>query len=210
MTASGPRRRRHGQRGMALVTSVITILILVATVAALVPLAVSERLLTTVSRESAECRYAAEAILAHAISELQARDDWSAALSGAEPAAFVDVDRTPWLTRARQIDLDAVTSSLPLAEPGNWGSDRPRWQLFAWGPARRLAPGVVSSPLYVAAWVADDGRDGDGRPDRDANGRLSLHGVAFGPLGGRRAVVAAVVREAPAPAALRVPDWHAP
>jgi hypothetical protein len=123
-------------------------------------------------------------------------------------SAFRDVTRRPTLGGSRSIDLVARGATLAGSEPGNWGPDAPSWTLLAWGPARALAPDAVNSPVYVAVWAADDERDGDGDPRRDANGRIMLRGEAFGPVRGSRGVLAIVARGAPAPAALRLVDWR--
>jgi hypothetical protein len=198
------------QQGIAVVLAMVFVVFLTVGFASLLPVATTERWLSAVAREAAECRYAAEAVVVHAITELQARPDWDGALSGTEPSAFADSVRTPRVAGIRPLDLDATGASHPTPEPGAWGADQPQWMLFGWGAARDLAPGLTNSSVYVAVWAADDERDGDGDPRRDSNGRLTLLGEAFGPIHGRRNVVVSVAREIPAPGALRLLDWRQP
>jgi hypothetical protein len=181
---------------------------LAAAAASLVSLATTERLLAAVGREAVESRYGAEAIAGYALGELRLRASWTTALDGSAPAALTDTTRTPVVGGARRLDLEALGRAFGPVEPGAWGADQPAWRLFAWGPASRLAPGLLASPVYVAAWVADDERDGDRNPGVDSNGRLLLRAEAFGPVRGRRGLVIVIVRAAAAPAALKLLDWR--
>ena len=202
------RAGRTSQCGAALLLALLLIAFLGAATAALAPLAAVERAMSAAAREAAECRYAAQAIVVYAITELQVRDSWDSALDGTHPSAVVDTTRVPTLAGPRQLDLEGLGASIPPPTPGAWGADRPVWTLFAWGPARALARGMLDSSVYVAVWAADDEGDGDGNPFRDSNGRVMLRGEAFGPLRGRRSVLAVVGRAAPAPASLRLLDWR--
>jgi hypothetical protein len=202
--------RRSAQQGAALLLSLMLVLAMGVAVAALVPLATTERLLARVAREAAVCRYAAEAIAWYAVAELQAAGDWNTVLNGSRPPSFSDVTRVPTLAGGLRVDLDGFGAAFPATEPGAWGANRPRWRLLAWGPARNLARGVIVPEVYVAVWVADDERDGDGDPERDTNGRVHVRGEAFGPVRGRRSTLLTVERQAPAPAALRLVDWQVP
>ncbi len=198
-----------GQAGAALLLAIVLLLVFGSVVATLLPLAVTERHLATAAREAAECRTAASAALAFAIAELQATADWDAVLSRAVSGGL-----TVGPLRIRRgelvVDLDARASSFPPVEPGTWGANTPRWVPYTWGPATSLAPGVLTSPVFVVAYVADDEWDGDGDPERDSNGRVRVRGEAFGPVHGNRAVVATIVRERPSPAPLRITDLTIP
>lgn len=203
-----PVQTRHVERGSALLLAMFLLAVLGAGVAALAPVALTERLLASVARETAECRFAAGAAAAYAMAELQARGDWSGVLDGTDAAGFVDATRQPTVGGSRREDLDEITAGLSASRLGDWGPDHPRWTLFAWGPARGLAPAALTTRVYVAAWLADDEGDGDHDPSRDTNGRLTIAARAFGPVRGTCTVVAAVKRERPWPAALRVMDWR--
>lgn len=206
MTVRPPVRR---QQGMALLLAVVLLLVFGTVVAMLLPLAVTERGLSVAAREAAECRAAAAAAVAHATADLQATPDWTGVLAGAASGGLATGPRRLVLGD-RRLDLDARASTFPLVDPGNWGANTPRWVLYAWGPAANLAPGVLASPVFVAVWVADDERDGDGDPERDSNGTVRLRGEAFGPVHGNRAVIATIVRERPSPGPLRVVDVTIP
>jgi hypothetical protein len=196
------------QSGSAVLLALIVVVALGAGTAALLPLAWSETLLCAAMREAGDCRFAAEAIVMLAITELQVRDSWDAVLSGRMHAGFAGGGRTVTIGGSRRLDLDAIGAGLAGSEPGRWGPDEPRWQLFAWGRAGDLAPGVLNSGVYVAVWAADDERDGDGDAARDANGRVMLRGEAFGAARGRCGVLAIVGREVAAPTPLRLIDWR--
>jgi hypothetical protein len=140
--------------------------------------------------------------------------DWAAVLAGAEVAP--QSDGAPAGVRRVEggvVDLAAETNrqncgrtascsdgdrrALTVERP--WGANNPFWQLYLFGPlasfgAFRFAPGV-----YLLAWIADDGRETDGRPDIDGGappGRHILRArvAAIGREGGRRIVDAELVR----------------
>jgi hypothetical protein len=92
-----------------------------------------------------------------------------------------------------------------------WGSNNPRWRLYANGRLSAVATGI-DSPFYVAVWVADDAAENDGDPARDGidasnpgTGIVQVRSEAFGPSGARRAVEATLGR---AGAGLRVISWR--
>jgi hypothetical protein len=176
--------------------------------AVLVPLAITEQVLAAAARDALECAYAADSLLVYAMTDLQRRPTWDGVLDGSAPSGLTDTTRAPRVHGA-PIDLDVVGAALPGFEPGAWGPNAPRWVLFAWGRARAIDPRLPAD-VYVAAWAADDERDGDGDSRRDANARVLLHTEAFGPARGRRAARVLIARRLPAPAPLRVLDWRWP
>ncbi|MGE3842792.1 MAG: hypothetical protein AB7I50_14545 [Vicinamibacterales bacterium] len=198
------------QRGAVLLLVLLVVASLAATVAGLSVLVDTERTLTAVSRESAEYRYAAEGIAAFAAGDLAQRPDWSPVLSGGVASAFTDATRSPVLARPAGLDLDHRAAGFSSVETGAWGLDEPRWILYAWGPAQRLTPALEGTRTYVAAWVADDERDGDHDPQADVNGRLWIRAEAFGLVRGQRTVIVQIQRVAPAPKPLRILDWRFP
>ena len=100
---------------------------------------------------------------------------------------------------------DAVSDDRP------WGTNNPRWQLYAYGPVRRLAPGAIDSSMYILVWVGDDGLEEDGDARRDGGppveceaddpacanlGRsvLDIRAWAYGPGGVQRGVEVTLAR----------------
>jgi hypothetical protein len=204
VNVTGSRR----QGGSALLLAIFLIAVLGAGTAALAPLAAIERLLVTAGREAAACRYAAAAVAAYAAGGLQRRADWTGVLAGDDVVALGAGNRRPVIGGSRLEDLDAIGRRLPGMERGNWGPDAPVWSLFAWGFARDLAPDALVTGIHVAAWVADDERDGDRDSGRDTNGTLHIAAQAFGGIRGTCRVMLTVRRERPWPAALRLLDWR--
>jgi hypothetical protein len=102
--------------------------------------------------------------------------------------------------------MDATSAERP------WGSNNPRWRLFARSRLSAIAPGVASSPLFhVAVWVSDDPGETDGNPSADATGPAAGAGViqvradAFGPGGAHRAIEATIGRVG---ANIRLISWR--
>jgi hypothetical protein len=90
-------------------------------------------------------------------------------------------------------DRTAITTERP------WGANNPYWQLYLFGPLASFGEFRVASGIYLLVWVADDGRETDGRPDVDGGNTTGRHvlrarAMAVGRDGGRRFVDAELVR----------------
>jgi hypothetical protein len=80
-----------------------------------------------------------------------------------------------------------------------WGQNNPFWQLFVYGPLSDFVPLRYPSPIYLLVWVADDGRETDGRPELDGGEPPGHHvlrarAMAVGRDGMRAVVDAELVR----------------
>lgn len=177
-------------------------------------------------RNRLEARYAAEAAIERSISDLPTVADWNSLLAGVVQSAFVDgpgsgprtlvdgsrLDLTATVNMAscRKVvdcgvaDMDAATNERP------WGSNNPRWKLYAYGNLRDLLPtSTIDSPYYVLVMVADDPAENDGNPLQDGttpcpsgqtsgcnpgSGSLALRGEAFGPHGAHNVIEMTVAR----------------
>lgn len=163
-------------------------------------------------RDAARLEAAARAGVQLAAGALE-HADWSGVLAGSVVAA--GVDGTPAGVRhvhGRPLDLAAEThlincgrtvpcssaqrALVTLERP--WGANNPFWQLFLFGPLSSLAAFRHPPDSYVLAWVADDSREDDERPDVDGEGAgrhvLRVRAMAVGPQGTRRTAEAEVVR----------------
>jgi hypothetical protein len=191
------RRPRQNDRGSALLTAILIVVLL----AALAPVAtVGPRIETLVSghfRQAQESLHIAEGAAALVTHDLAAIADWTSVLSTGATAAFADGSPTGprVLPGGDTVTLCCGPGSLSdgvqqRAYGGvDWGADTPVWRLFAWGPAASWLPaGRIDGRSYVAVWIADDPHDGDGDPWRDSNRTLALHAQAFAAGGGRRVV----------------------
>lgn len=189
------------ERGVALVMTMILTGLLMALGLALTMLTTVETWLSAGHRTSQDLAYAADAGIGRAEVDLAAAE-WTVVLraGGAIGSTFDDGRSAVVLGDGTSIDLRGETGALQADTDRQCGSrtvspDCPAWHLFAHAPAADLVPGhVVESPLYIAAWIADDPFDGDGDPGADANGRLLVRAQAFGPRGARRSVEAVIGR----------------
>jgi hypothetical protein len=176
----------------------------------LVLLSTGESLIAAHGRAATQAREAANAALHLAVANLQAAD-WNLVLSGAVKSSFTDLRGRPASRSGAPLDLAAAGTAVQARSDAlaAWGADRPTWRLFAYGPLQALVQlPAPHGELYLAAWVADDGGDGDGDPTRDANGIVQVWAEARGPGGTRHAVTAALARIDPAPAPLRRLWWR--
>ncbi len=189
---------RRGERGVALIATLMAALLLVALAGVLVPLSMIETAVGVNQRRAVQALYAAEAALALAAAELGSLPDWSVALNGSERSAFRAATLTPVMPDGATIDLSAISGQLRTSGSGATSAGRGlEWRLFAYGPLGGWAPLPAGyGPWVVAVWIADDAADPDPDPALDGNGAIVAHAAAFGPRRARRAVQATLVRQA--------------
>jgi hypothetical protein len=169
------------EEGAALVVALLSTSMLLALGVSLVLTTMGEGTVAAYYRDGVEAAYAAEAAAELAVMQLRKEEDWDGVLSGRVVSAFAD--GAPSGTRAfagRVLDLSFETGLQrcgqaactddemnAVSEERPWGMNNPRWQLYAYGPLRQLAPGTIDSPMYILVWVGDDGLEGDGDALRD-------------------------------------------
>ena len=211
-----------GEDGVALIIAMMCTLFLTALGVALVLTTSAETAIAANYRSSHEALYAADAALERALGDLFTVPDWNQVLSGVVTSTFIDgapsgaraladgstIDLTQETnmvncqrtTTCSEIDMNAVTSERP------WGSNNPRWQLYAYGRLADILPtGTIDSPYYVVVFVADDPSETDGDPLHDGtspatnpgSGLVALRAEAFGPRGSRRVIELTVARTDP-------------
>lgn len=206
------------ERGTVLITVLMALLLLTALGLALVLTTSTELLIAGEYRHALEGLYGAEAALERALLDLVAVPDWNTILTGNNRSTFGDGAPTGTrimadgstmdLTQATNVancgkmstcspaDMDIATEARP------WGTNNPRWTLYAYGFLNQLVPtSPINSPLYVVTWVGDDPSENDGDPLTDGSaqtnpgrGVIALRSEAFGPGGTHRIVEATVAR----------------
>ena len=189
---------------MAVIAAVLATALLSALGLAIALLGSGEMTLAGRERTTRALRAAAQGAAQLAIADLETMPDWTAVLTAGTSADVAAVrarladatlnPRPPWGDAV--IDLHVMTAQVQFAEDDVHGpEDAPQvWRLFANGPLETVAPGGSSGPWYLAVWIADDGADTDGDPDRDSNGAIALHAAAFGPGEAVASVSVRVVR----------------
>lgn len=209
-------RQRHDERGVALLMALVTAALVTAIATTMVMSSSTDLVITGNTRASTEAMYAAEAAGQRAIGELATIADWSTVLAappGNVTATFDDGETMVRAPDGRSLSVPVLTAARQTASavtygPG-FGADSPVWRLFGHADIRALLPpGVTSPPAYVLIHVADDGGDGDGDPESDANGQLIVYAEAYGVSGAHRAVELAVSRVTPG--TIRVLSWKDP
>ena len=209
-------RQRHDERGVALLMALVTAALVTAVATTMVMSSSTDLVITGNTRASMEAMYAAEAAGQRAIGELATIADWSTVLAAPPGNVTATFDEGETMVRApdgRSLSVPVLTAARQTASavtygPG-FGADSPVWRLFGHADIRALLPpGVTSPPAYVLIHVADDGGDGDGDPESDANGQLIVYAEAYGVSGAHRAVELAVSRVTPG--TIRVLSWKDP
>jgi hypothetical protein len=208
LCVSAPLRQRSGARGSSLVIAIVAAALLSAFGLALALLTSTEMMIAASYATGQELSYAAEAGLEIAAQELRLVPDWNVALAGTSRSTWVDGDpTTPHLLEdGSPLSLGEATNLANCAKPSacssadmdqiayarTWGSNNPRWQLFAFGPFNHA---------YVAVWVGDDAGENDGNPLLDGllgtnpgAGIIALRSEAFGAGGGHTVLEATVHR----------------
>lgn len=212
-----PRNNAVGDRGIALVVVLLAMVLMSALGVALVLSTTAETHIAHNFSRAQEALYAADAAAARAMADMHRIADWTALVAGTVQSPFVDgapngtrllddgsvLDLTKAVNLANcqkttgctNADMDAVTDDRP------WGTNNPRWKLFAYGRLRDMLPaGGVDSPCYVIAMVGDDPGENDNDPTRDGgpgnpgSGIVALRAEAFGPTGAHRVVELTVSR----------------
>ncbi len=219
--------RLSEERGAALIIALLAMLLLTALGLALTLTTTTETKITANYRDGQEALYAADAAIDRVMRDLllSSTHDWNSVLGGTVQSSFIDgapggvhemadgttIDLTKATNMVRcgktgtcgDADMDAVTDERP------WGTNNPRWQLYAYGPMNDLIPTetkTINSPFYVVVWVGDDPSENDGNPLVD-NGAptdgtttnpgkdvISLLARAYGPGGVMRVVEVTVTR----------------
>lgn len=204
------------ERGIALIMVILVTAFLSALGAGLILAVFMDRLANGNMSGSVAMLFAADAAIELAARDLSQVDDWNAVLSGTRQGSFVDggIGGVRVIPGGGVIDLTAATNLLNCGKVTNctaaqmdassrerpWGANNPRWRLYAFGPTHQLAALSRPAPCYLAVWIADDGREGDGDPQSDAapeeagHGIVRIHAEAFGHAGSRRAIEAELAR----------------
>lgn len=218
---TGASTRWRPERGAALLTCLLALVLLSAVGSALVLSATTDVLISANAGASSEALVASRAAFGRTVAELALAPDLTSVLTGAWPSQFVDgapagsrsgPDATTIhlaevlsfagcarATPCSTTDLDAVSPRRP------WGTRNPRWRLFSYGPLDgTTTAGGRGAPLYVVTLVADDSADGDGDPLRDATvlgtvpspgaGLVLVRAEAFGHRNAHRIVEGVVLR----------------
>jgi hypothetical protein len=203
------------ERGAVLILALLLMMLLGVIGAGLITVTMTETLIAASYRHAMEASSGAEAALERALHDLAAIPDWSVVLEPppAPPqSTFNDGAAQPRSPDGGTLNLSGLTADRQRESdardgPSVFGADSPRWRLFAHAPIADLfRAGQPVPPVYLVVWVADDGGDGDGDPERDVNETVLVHAAAFGSGGGRRAVEASVGRSPDGLLVLR--SWH--
>ena len=220
--AHDARTPRRGERGVAMIISLLAMLLMTALGMALMLNSQTEMLIGANYRDSVEGAYAADAGIERVMQDVLSIPDWNQILASPDgvragmTSGFVDGTLTPTAPDGRTVDLAKATSMINCGKTTTcsdadmnavtrerpWGVNNPRFRLFAWGPVNDLIPtATLNSTFYVAVWIADDPSENDGDPTIDGvadtnygRGVLALRAEAFGPGGARRIVEATIAR----------------
>jgi hypothetical protein len=224
-------------RGIALIIVILITTFLSALGIGVLMAVFMDRLASGNMAGSVAMLYAADAGIEIAARDLARVSQWNTVLSGTVRGDFTDGSPTGLrgIPGGGVVDLTAATNMLNCGKATTctnaqmnansrerpWGINNPRWTLFAYGVMTQLTSLVRPAPCYLAVWIADDGREQDGDPSRDAavegdagHGIVRVHAEAFGVAGSRRVIEAELARICPAGEAqgclpgIRVQSWQ--
>jgi hypothetical protein len=194
-------------RGAALITALMAMLLLSALGLALVLSTSTESTIAGNFRYGSEATYAADAAVERVMDDLLTVPDWNNILKGTVRSAFIDgsPSGTRTLPDGTALDLGQATNmancghiaACSIAEMNTstdlrpWAANNPRWVLYAYGFLNTIVPtSTVNSNVYVIVWVGDDQSENDDDPTTDGSaqtnpgsGVLAMHVEAFGPQG---------------------------
>ena len=200
------------ERGSALVISLMAMMLLSALGLALVLTTTTETKIAGNYTSSQEALYAADAAIERTVQDVLTVADWNAMLAGTARSAFVDggPSGSRTIPGGFTFDLGEATNLMNCGKTSGctdtemntstadrpWGTNNPRWQLYAYGPVNNLLPAAtLNSNLYLVVWVADDPSETDGDPTKDGNvatnpgmGVITLRAAAYGAGGVNRMI----------------------
>ena len=222
--------RVRQEDGIAMIVALMAMMLMMALGVALILTTTTETRISANYSQGTEALYAADAAVERVMDDILTVPDWNDILRGTVRSAFVD--GTPsgvrTLPDGTTLDLDKATNMLDCGKIDTcsdqdlnawtderpWGSNNPRWKLYAYGPMSEMLPtDTINSKDYVVVWIADDPSETDNDPTTDgapgvncdqtndpnctANpglGVLAMHAEAFGPGGSRRVIEVTVAR----------------
>jgi hypothetical protein len=144
-------------------------------------------------RNEREAGYAAQAMLAMSLQELEHEVDWSAVLAGVRVASFVDgpADLPRQIPGAGRVNVCCGTGSLTARARAETGQS---WQIFGWQSLSGLLNVPEAPRHYLVSWVLDDADEADGSPLIDSNDRIALRVESVSALGVRKTLHTLVSR----------------
>jgi PilX N-terminal len=211
-------KTRNKERGAALVTALMALLLLTALGFALVLSTSTETMIAGNFRGGQEALYAADAGVERVMDDLLTVPDWNNILKGNVRSAFVDgspsgartladgstIDLTQATNMANcgKISTCSISEMNLLTEDRPWAANNPRWNLYAYGPLNTIVPtGTVNSQTYIIVWVADDQSENDNDPTTDGNaqtnpgsGVLAMRAEAFAAGGVHKVIEVTVAK----------------
>ena len=185
-----------GERGIALVVALLSMLLLTALGMSLMLTTTTETMITGNYRDGVEAMYAADAGIERTMQDVLTVPDWNAMLAspdgisaGVTSSFYASSNLQPTLADGRVLDLVKATNaancpqiSPPSSTPCSlsqmtlstqerpWGTNNPRWRVYAHGPVSEFVPtDTVNSDFYLVVWVADDPSESDCNPLRDGD-----------------------------------------
>ena len=185
------------EQGIALIAVLMVITVLTALSAAVVLVTTAESRAAANHEAAQQALYAADAALEQTISDLRAAD-WRTLPAGLVSAHLWDGAVAPRAPDGSTLNLTRLKTMRQAESDSVYGasSNSPRWSLFAHGPFSALAPAAVVMPsVYLLVWMADDGDESDGDPERDSNNLVLVRAEAFAASGARRAIDATLSRQ---------------
>jgi hypothetical protein len=198
------------EHGAALITALMAMLLLSALGLALVLTTSTETMIAGNFRDGQEALYAADAGVERVMDDLLTVPDWNNILNGTIRSAFVDgapsgarglpdgtslnLGEATNVVNCGKITACSVAEMNTSTEDRPWGTNNPRWNLYAYGLLNQMVPtSTINSNVYVIVWVGDDQSENDDDPTKDGNaqtnpgsGVLAMHVEAYGPRGTRK------------------------
>jgi Tfp pilus assembly protein PilX len=222
-----PDSRAGGERGAALVVSLLTMALISALALGLALVVTTELGISANHAAAIDGLHSAEAGLERALHDLGGAPDFTSVLSGAAPSSFTDALSPRRLSDGTALDVAAATNVANCGHPASctvaemnasttdrpWGVNNPRWTPYVWGPIAALdAAAAIESTAYVVVWVGDDPAETDDDPGVDGGGVanpgagvLALRAEAFESAGAHRIIEATVARS---PRGVRLLSWR--
>jgi len=214
--------RVRDERGIALIISLFCVVLMMALGMALMLTTVTETKISSNYSSGNEALYAADAAVERVMQDLLTVPDWNNVLGGTLTSSFIDgaptgqrtladgtkldLQEATYMVRCGKITVCSDNEMNAYTEERPWGTNNPRWQLYAYGSMDNMLPTeTINSRMYVLVWVADDPSENDALPLKDGEpnvdgstnsgkGVVAMLAHAYGPNGVKRVIEVTLAR----------------
>ena len=196
------------ETGAALFLALLVTLLLAALGGGLILVGDTEAALASHHRAAGEVRYAADAALERALTEIRVVAAWTSLLNGSVRSPVFSSSALPLTPWGASLDLAVLTAQVQAESAVTYGTglNAPAWRVYASGSLDAAAGSPLpAAPAYLVVWIADDVGETDNDALSDTNEAVLIRALAVNAVEMRAVAQATVQRVG---GSLRVLAWR--